>query len=59
MFQVLGILAALTPLLPAHFQILGTVGEPINPEAWRWYHEVVGDKRCPIVDTCVGGRDMK
>jgi acetyl-CoA synthetase len=27
------------------------VGEPINPEAWRWYHEVVGEKRCPIVDT--------
>ena len=32
-------------------RILGTVGEPINPEAWRWYYEVVGDKRCPIVDT--------
>jgi len=32
-------------------RILGTVGEPINPEAWRWFHEVVGDKRCPIVDT--------
>eukprot|EP00164_Ancoracysta_twista_P008614 GFYU01012510.1.p1 GENE.GFYU01012510.1~~GFYU01012510.1.p1 ORF type:complete len:654 (+),score=236.46 GFYU01012510.1:64-2025(+) len=32
-------------------RILGSVGEPINPEAWRWYHEVVGDKRCPIVDT--------
>jgi len=32
-------------------RILGTVGEPINPEAWRWYHEVVGEKRCPIVDT--------
>ena len=32
-------------------RVLGTVGEPINPEAWRWYHEVVGDKRCPIVDT--------
>ena len=31
--------------------MLGTVGEPINPEAWRWYHEVVGDGRCPIVDT--------
>ncbi|MEE8141210.1 MAG: AMP-binding protein, partial [Alphaproteobacteria bacterium] len=29
----------------------GTVGEPINPEAWRWYHQVVGDGRCPIVDT--------
>jgi acetyl-CoA synthetase len=32
-------------------QLLGTVGEPINPEAWRWYHEVVGESRCPIVDT--------
>ena len=30
---------------------LGTVGEPINPEAWRWYHKVIGDGRCPIVDT--------
>ena len=30
---------------------LGTVGEPINPEAWEWYHEVVGDSRCPIIDT--------
>ncbi|RED51252.1 acetate--CoA ligase [Aestuariispira insulae] len=32
-------------------RLLGTVGEPINPEAWMWYHEVVGDTRCPIVDT--------
>ncbi|MFO1256982.1 MAG: acetate--CoA ligase [Gammaproteobacteria bacterium] len=32
-------------------RLLGTVGEPINPEAWRWYHEIVGEKRCPIVDT--------
>jgi len=32
-------------------RLLGSVGEPINPEAWRWYHEVVGSKRCPIVDT--------
>ena len=32
-------------------RLLGTVGEPINPEAWMWYHEVVGDRRCPIVDT--------
>ena len=32
-------------------RLLGSVGEPINPEAWRWYHEVVGDERCPIVDT--------
>jgi acetyl-CoA synthetase len=35
----------------ASLRVLGTVGEPINPEAWRWYHEVVGDKRCPVVDT--------
>ncbi len=32
-------------------RVLGSVGEPINPEAWKWYHEVVGDERCPIVDT--------
>ena len=32
-------------------RLLGTVGEPINPEAWLWYHNVVGDGRCPIVDT--------
>jgi acetyl-CoA synthetase len=32
-------------------RLLGTVGEPINPEAWMWYHEVVGEKRCPVVDT--------
>ena len=32
-------------------KLLGTVGEPINPEAWRWYHNVVGEGRCPIVDT--------
>ncbi|XP_031700894.1 acetyl-coenzyme A synthetase, cytoplasmic isoform X2 [Anarrhichthys ocellatus] len=32
-------------------KILGTVGEPINPEAWHWYYTVVGEKRCPIVDT--------
>ncbi len=32
-------------------RLLGTVGEPINPEAWDWYHRVVGDGRCPIVDT--------
>ena len=32
-------------------RLLGTVGEPINPEAWMWYHEVVGQTRCPIVDT--------
>ncbi len=31
--------------------LLGTVGEPINPEAWEWYHRVVGDGRCPVVDT--------
>ncbi len=32
-------------------RVLGTVGEPINPEAWDWYYNVVGDKKCPIVDT--------
>ncbi len=35
----------------ASLRLLGTVGEPINPEAWRWYHEVVGEGRLPIVDT--------
>jgi len=35
----------------ASLRVLGTVGEPINPEAWEWYHNVVGDGRCPIVDT--------
>ena len=42
--------------IPAQFdlskiRLLGTVGEPINPEAWMWYHEVIGGARCPIVDT--------
>ena len=32
-------------------KLLGTVGEPINPEAWMWYHQIVGDSKCPIVDT--------
>lgn len=32
-------------------RLLGSVGEPINPEAWNWYHKVVGDERCPVVDT--------
>ena len=32
-------------------RLLGTVGEPINPEAWMWYHKVIGSERCPIVDT--------
>jgi acetyl-CoA synthetase len=35
----------------ASLRILGTVGEPINPEVWEWYYQVVGDMRCPIVDT--------
>ncbi len=35
----------------ASLRLLGRVGEPINPEAWLWYHRVVGDSRCPIVDT--------
>ncbi len=35
----------------ASLRILGSVGEPINPEAWRWYYRVVGDERCPVVDT--------
>jgi acetyl-CoA synthetase len=35
----------------AQLRLLGTVGEPINPEAWMWYHRVIGRERCPIVDT--------
>ncbi|MCC2604794.1 acetate--CoA ligase [Planctobacterium marinum] len=35
----------------ASLRILGSVGEPINPEAWQWYHRVLGNSRCPIVDT--------
>ncbi len=35
----------------SRLRLLGTVGEPINPEAWMWYHEVIGRQRCPIVDT--------
>ncbi len=35
----------------ASLSLLGSVGEPINPEAWRWYHDVVGEGRCPILDT--------
>ena len=32
-------------------RILGTVGEPINPEAWKWYYDIVGEGRCPVIDT--------
>jgi len=35
----------------ASLRLLGTVGEPINPEAWLWYHRVIGESRCPIIDT--------
>ncbi len=35
----------------ASLKLLGTVGEPINPEAWDWYHRVVGERRCPVIDT--------
>jgi acetyl-CoA synthetase len=41
----------LKPYDLSSLRLLGTVGEPINPEAWMWYHEKVGGKRCPIVDT--------
>jgi acetyl-CoA synthetase len=43
--------APVTRTSRASLKVLGSVGEPINPEAWRWYHEVVGEGRCPIVDT--------
>ena len=32
-------------------RLLGSVGEPINPEAWKWYHHVIGKEHCPIMDT--------
>ena len=43
--------APVTKTSRASLRLLGTVGEPINPEAWEWYYNVVGEKRCPIVDT--------
>ncbi|MEI9992279.1 MAG: acetate--CoA ligase [Rhizomicrobium sp.] len=43
--------AHVTSTSRASLRLLGSVGEPINPEAWLWYHRVVGDGRCPIVDT--------
>jgi acetyl-CoA synthetase len=43
--------APVTKTSRASLRLLGSVGEPINPEAWNWYHRVVGDGRCPIVDT--------
>ncbi|GLR48294.1 acetate--CoA ligase [Sphingomonas astaxanthinifaciens] len=43
--------APVTAFSRQSLRLLGTVGEPINPEAWRWYHDVVGDGRLPIVDT--------
>ena len=43
--------APVTRTSRSSIRLLGTVGEPINPEAWLWYHRVVGEERCPIVDT--------
>jgi acetyl-CoA synthetase len=43
--------APVTKTSRATLRLLGSVGEPINPEAWEWYHRVVGERRCPIVDT--------
>jgi acetyl-CoA synthetase len=43
--------AFVTPHDRSSLRLLGTVGEPINPEAWRWYYDVVGEGRCPVVDT--------
>ena len=43
--------AAVTSSSRQSLKVLGTVGEPINPEVWTWYYNVVGEKRCPIVDT--------
>ena len=43
--------APVTATSRASLRLLGSVGEPINPEAWEWYYRVVGDSRCPVVDT--------
>ena len=43
--------APVTKTSRASLRLLGTVGEPINPEAWQWYYNVIGEARCPIVDT--------
>ena len=43
--------APVTRTSRASLRLLGSVGEPINPDAWEWYHRVVGERRCPIVDT--------
>ena len=43
--------AAVKKTSRATLRLLGSVGEPINPEAWLWYHRVVGDERCPVMDT--------
>lgn len=40
-------------------RIMGSVGEPINPEAWEWYYKTIGDERCPIVDTWVANRNWR
>ncbi len=42
---------AVTDTSRASLRLLGTVGEPINPEAWEWYYKIIGESRCPIVDT--------
>lgn len=44
-------MSAIYAIISPLFQVLGSVGEPINPTAWTWYYEVVGDSRCAIVDT--------
>ncbi len=40
-----------TDIIYLHLRMLGSVGEPINPEAWKWYHKVIGKEKCPIMDT--------
>ena len=47
------VIVVISDIIPAisHEKVLGSVGEPINPEAWIWYHQVVGGEQCAIVDT--------
>ena len=40
-----------TLLILSTLRLLGTVGEPINPEVWKWYYKIIGKEKCPIIDT--------
>ena len=50
-YATVAVLLALLRYSRQSLKVLGTVGEPINPEAWLWYHKVIGNGKCAIVDT--------